>query len=181
MQIGVYPHKRGETFAGYDFASHFVGLSPQAWGNLIKRQRGFLVAGSIPTSVGKPTGRSNGTIAARVYPHKRGETRRDPARNRPRLGLSPQAWGNHSRPESRLYERGSIPTSVGKPASTTIPRDTDGVYPHKRGETVRAAHWRIDMQGLSPQAWGNLPANAERILDGGSIPTSVGKPAQGKS
>ena len=90
----VYPHKRGETCYLVIFLCQLEGLSPQAWGNLYSFTADKIKVGSIPTSVGKPSGLANCRIRVRVYPHKRGETSRLWEARNPTTGLSPQAWGN---------------------------------------------------------------------------------------
>ena len=176
--IWVYPHARGETLMRLCANSAVKGLSPRTWGNLRGRTRCGLWRGSIPTHVGKPSGKVSQALSLKVYPHARGETRSHSGNSPVIQGLSPRTWGNRLPFQLTKAFSGSIPTHVGKPLLETVQRRRRWVYPHARGETLTGAFFRWPVLGLSPRTWGNLTDSGTKGQDHGSIPTHVGKPVR---
>ena len=89
----VHPHPRGEQQAILYPLDTLTGSSPPAWGTGVRRPRGVMCQGFIPTRVGN-----------RGLPHKTANSR---------LGSSPPAWGTGDRRPALADHRRFIPTRVG--------------------------------------------------------------------
>ena len=129
------------------------------WGNQLLPPGWFLVLGSIPTHVGKPSKTTTPLAQSKVYPHACGETSSVWKRIHTASGLSPRMWGNHRKRLHHWHNRRSIPTHVGKPAGSSnlvMPRR---VYPHACGETYGKHDLQFFASGLSPRMWGNHAEN----------------------
>ena len=71
----VYPHSRGGTLKIAGCKLTVKGLSPLAWGNRARHERGGRRGGSIPTRVGEPRCSAEKRSPSWVYPHSRGGTK----------------------------------------------------------------------------------------------------------
>ena len=91
-------------------------------------------------------------------------------------GLSPRAWGNQSSLANASTMLGPIPTGVGEPRGQPPNAGIGRAYPHGRGGTEMPGAENELVMGLSPRAWGNLPALERPRLVKGPIPTGVGEP-----
>ena len=90
-------------------------------------------------------------------------------------GPSPRAWGKLL--ESAVVPRddGTIPTGVGKTGGRRRGLQGRGDHPHGRGENSRRPLLGCPLGGPSPRAWGKQPFRTPIQVDGGTIPTGVGK------
>ena len=131
----VYPRVCGGTRPrGTERDSHY-GLSPRVRGNQGITRRGPRWSRSIPACAGEPSTSRGRTARSTVYPRVCGGTLRPRWSRRSVVGLSPRVRGNpvqsfHTKPPS-----GSIPACAGEPASTTMPRQQETVYPRVCGGT----------------------------------------------
>ena len=97
----VYPHRYGGTPVMSTIPARRLGLSPQVWGNPSTATLSKATLGSIPTGMGEPRAYHNPPLRNKVYPHRYGGTQGNNPHVHIIWGLSPQVWGNHSRPSSR--------------------------------------------------------------------------------
>ena len=170
-----HPHRRGESTSRWPSNTSPVGSSPQAWGKPGHPPEEPLVAGIIPTGVGKARLPEGYALRPRDHPHRRGESVTSALTSWDSPGSSPQAWGKPGSSAHAGRRPGIIPTGVGKARSpcTGSRRATD--HPHRRGESGVVLAQRCCLAGSSPQAWGKPERDGADRLHSGIIPTGVGK------
>ena len=170
-----HPHARGENESAAADGTLFSGPSPRAWGEQAHGAPAGGVSRTIPTRVGRTSGRDPRISAPTDHPHARGENEGVAWRTRDRIGPSPRAWGELF---IQLKKDGSwrtIPTRVGR----TWPRRLAPLgipdHPHARGENHRAMQLFPSADGPSPRAWGELHVGALMDHKHRTIPTRVGR------
>ena len=175
-EAGVYPRVCGGTSTSDRWSGLPAGLSPRMRGNLSRRVRADLVAGSIPAYAGEPGRRRRCPAAPRVYPRVCGGTGVR-SRSRSRFwGLSPRMRGNHAVPVHDRRHLGSIPAYAGEPPSRAAWAMTTGVYPRVCGGTTVTSSTRPRNSGLSPRMRGNPRRVCCCLTVNGSIPAYAGEP-----
>ena len=116
------------------------------------------VIGSIPARAGQPASDNRVSPVPTVYPRSRGATAIGLHFDIEQSGLSPLARGNLNRCHYLLAIFGSIPARAGQPTQQKKKLLKKRVYPRSRGATQAILLMRLEKEGLSPLARGNLGA-----------------------
>ena len=130
----------------------------------------------IPAGAGEPIHKRKCDFISKVYPRRRGGTEGNTPTNGDALGLSPQARGNQDWHDGHFRILRSIPAGAGEPFLDDKSLQFLQVYPRRRGGTSKIDALERLLQGLSPQARGNL---IPFYFFGGatrSIPAGAGEP-----
>ena len=117
--------------------------------------------------------RRRNSCLSRVYPRERGGTGTGAPPVAMKMGLSPQARGNEFQHEPFDEPDGSLPASAGERSTRRCQCSQTGVYPRERGGTAEAKLGADGLQGLSPQARGNV-SHATRHPPGKVYPRKRG-------
>ncbi len=107
-------------------------------------------------------------------PHKRGDV---PYSGMPIPALppiSPQAWGCTRGRMIPTPPASNLPTSVGMYRAQNATLSLDSKSPHKRGDVPKWHDARLEVDGISPQAWGCTDIANRRGMGLANLPTSVG-------
>ena len=174
-----HPHGRGENAIGNSSCHSPTGPSPRAWGKLLILISVIALLRTIPTGVGKTKLRSRNLTHNADHPHGRGENLCSCRASRYLHGPSPRAWGKLI-PHRRLHLLNrTIPTGVGKTRSPGSGQRCTPDHPHGRGENRAIPSSIACSHGPSPRAWGKLVHFQVRPDSDRTIPTGVGKTANG--
>ncbi len=153
-----------------------AGLSPQARGNLHDFDDGKYPERPIPAGAGQPPSDPGIYPNRTAYPRRRGATRRLRSQRLHYIGLSPQARGNRRETDIPRRYAGPIPAGAGQPqASQRIP-SSRRAYPRRRGATQFRELTDAQVEGLSPQARGNLGDLIQPAFNQRPIPAGAGQP-----
>ena len=109
------------------------------------------------------------------HPHLRGENLHGLRSTFSDWETSPPAWGKPGIQLDRPVLWGNIPTCVGKTQGRDRGSGRCRKHPHLRGENTRRSSPLSKVRETSPPAWGKLVAGRAEALQGGNIPTCVGK------
>ncbi len=90
-------------------------------------------------------------------------------------GPSPRTWGEPPVGDHSDQRRRTIPTHVGRTATTRAAKRSPPDHPHARGENTPFRQWRARGPGPSPRTWGERQLNGQVVANRRTIPTHVGR------
>ena len=132
-----HPHARGENMARFGNRSALPGPSPRTWGE-------------------RRDSRSRWSRNS-DHPHARGENPLIMASAAVNCGPSPRTWGEHDPIPIPTSTRRTIPTHVGRTATSALTERAVSDHPHARGENPPKRQGWHPIFGPSPRTWGELP------------------------
>jgi len=170
----VHPHRCGDNATERTSAVAQNGPSPQVWGQRAGGRLRRVGQRSIPTGVGT-TGSMVFPVAGRpVHPHRCGDNTKPPIWPGPEPGQSPQVWGQPDLRASLWLAWRSMPTGVGTTGSPVPSLRSRSVHPHRCGDNHIVLPPIRELDGPSPQVWGQPQLDLGRPRGRRSIPTGVG-------
>ncbi len=170
-----HPHARGENVIIVFIFSVVSGPSPRAWGELPEDSVIDHAGRTIPTRVGRTSGRLPICSQITDHPHARGENDVGNRGGQERHGPSPRAWGELSASRVASAAVRTIPTRVGRTTWEIVAAKRDTDHPHARGENWILFQHSSRRGGPSPRAWGEHIRCAGIHNDRRTIPTRVGR------
>ena len=129
-----HPHARGENRNRTGSVCREFGPSPRTWGEHHAEFRMSVRQRTIPTHVGRTSGRNAPRPPMSDHPHARGENPHSLPALRHARGPSPRTWGEpHSTVRLSNTQR-TIPTHVGRTSRQASHGALKTDHPHARGE-----------------------------------------------